>query len=101
MVNTICHVINSVSLCPIIKKISYEVGVGRLIKVFNFKYFVLNETSNIIKFDSKSIEEIVVGYFSISKVYKVYILISRIVIEYVHIKFDKITNIVAKNGHLL
>jgi hypothetical protein len=49
MVNTTHHMINRVSLHPLIKKIPYELWVGRKLylsyfKVFGSKYFILNET---------------------------------------------------------
>jgi hypothetical protein len=62
--------------------------------VFGSKYFVLNETSNLSYFNcfnSKSIEEFFIGYFSTSKVYRVYILTVWVVVE--SVKFDKIINI--------
>jgi hypothetical protein len=65
--------------------------------VFGSKYFILNETPKVTKFDSKSIEWIFVGYSSISKVYKVYIPISQIVVESIHVKFDGVENINAMN----
>jgi hypothetical protein len=102
-VNTACHVINRVSLCPIIKKIPYELWIGRkpnlsYFKVFGSKYFVLNEAPKVIKFDSKSIEEIFIGYSSISKAYRIYIPTSRIVVESMHVKFNESIDIGADKG---
>jgi uncharacterized protein YqhQ len=61
-VNTACHVVNRVSLHPIIKKISYELWIGHIpnlsyFKVFGSKYFVLNEAPKITKFDSNQLKE--------------------------------------------
>jgi uncharacterized protein YqhQ len=61
VVNTVYHVVNRVSICPLIKKISYELWIGRkpnlsYFRVFGSKCFVLNETPKVNKFDSKSIE---------------------------------------------
>jgi hypothetical protein len=58
----------------------------------------LNEASKIIKFDSKSIEKIFVGYSSISKAYRIYIPTSQIVVESVHVKFDEAIKIGAEKG---
>jgi hypothetical protein len=102
-VNTACHVVNRVSLPPIIKKTPYELWIGRkpnlsYFKVFGSKCFVLNEAPKVIKFDSKSIEKIFVGYSSTSKAYRIYIPTSRIVVESVHVKFDEFIDIGAEKG---
>jgi Reverse transcriptase (RNA-dependent DNA polymerase) len=102
-VNTACHVVNRVSLRPIIKKIPYELWIGRkpnlsYFKVFSSKYFILNEALKITKFDSKSIEGIFVGYSSTSKAYRIYIPTSRIMVESVHVKFDEFIDIGAEKG---
>jgi hypothetical protein len=102
-VNTACHVVNRVSLHPIIKKTPYELWIGRnpnlsYFKVFGSKCFILNETPKVIKFDSKSIEGIFVGYSFISKAYRIYIPTSRIVIESVHVKFYETINIGVEMG---
>jgi hypothetical protein len=67
-------------------------------RVFGSKYFILNETLKVTKFDSKSIEGVFIRYFSTSKVYRIYILTSRIMVEFVHIKFDESINIGAEKG---
>jgi hypothetical protein len=66
--------------------------------VFDSKYFSLDEAPKIIKFDSKSIERVFVGYSFTSKAYKIYIPTSRIMVESVHIKFDETINIGAEKG---
>jgi hypothetical protein len=53
---------------------------------------MLNEYSRIIKFYFKFIEEIFVGYSMTSKVYKIYILSSHIVVEFIYVKFNENTN---------
>jgi hypothetical protein len=104
VVNTTCHVVNRVNLRPLFKKISYELWIGRkpnlsYFKVFGSKYFILNEASKVTKIDSKSIERIFIGYFSISKAYRVYIPTSQIMVESVHVKFDETTNFGVKKVH--
>jgi hypothetical protein len=96
-INMAWHVVNRVSLHPLIKKISYELWIGRksnlsYFRVFDSKYFVLNEPPKVNKFDSKSIEGVFVGYSSTSKVYKIYIPTLQIVIESVHVKFEETIN---------
>jgi hypothetical protein len=98
-----CHVVNRVSLRPIIKKTPYELWIGRkpnlsYFRVFGSKYFILNEAPKVIKFDLKSIEGVFVEYFSTSKDYRIYIPTSRIMIESVHVKFDEFINIMAEKG---
>jgi hypothetical protein len=66
--------------------------------VFGSKYFVLNEAPKVIKFDSKSIEGVFIRYSSISKVYRIYIPTSQIMVESVHIKFDETINIRVEKG---
>jgi hypothetical protein len=105
-INTACHMVNCVSLRPIIKKTPYELWFGRKsnlpsFKVFGFKCFILNDAPKVTKFDSKSIERIFIGYFSTSKAYRIYIPTSRIMIEFVHVKFDKTINIGLRRVHLL
>jgi hypothetical protein len=102
-VNTACHVVNRISLRLLIKKTPYELWIGckpnlSYFRVFSFKCFVLNEAPKVTKFDSKSIEGVFVGYFSTSKVYKIYMPTSRIMVESVHVKFDEYINIGAEKG---
>jgi hypothetical protein len=66
--------------------------------VFDSKYFILDEAPKIIKFNSKSIERVFVGYSSTSKAYRIYIPTSQIMVESVHIKFDETINIGAEKG---
>jgi hypothetical protein len=102
-VNTACHVVNRVSLRPIIKKTPYELWIGRkanlsYFKVFSSKCFVLNDAPKVTKLDSKSIEGIFIGYSFISKAYRIYIPTSRIMVESVHVKFDESIDIGAEKG---
>jgi hypothetical protein len=100
-VNTICHVVNRVSLRPIIKKTPYELWIRRkpnlsYFKVFGSKYFVLNEAPKVIKFDSKSIEGIFVGYSTTSKAYRIYIPTSQIMVNLM-----KLLTLGSRRVHLL
>ncbi|RCU38697.1 transposase, partial [Acinetobacter baumannii] len=93
-VATACHVINRVSLRPIIKKTPYELWKGRrpnisYLKVFGSKCFVLNDQDNLGKFDPKSDEGIFLGYSSSSKAYRVFNRRTLIVEESVHVTFDE------------
>ena len=71
-VNTVCYVLNRVSLRPILKKTPYELWKDRKpniskFKVFECKYFILNTKDNIGKFDTKTDIGVFLGYSSTSK----------------------------------
>lgn len=74
-VNITCHVLNRVSIRPIIKKAPYELYKGRKPNVGHFHVFggacyILNNDKDFLeKFDAKSDEEIFLGYSSQSKEY--------------------------------
>lgn len=67
-------------------------------RTFCSKYFVLDESQKVAKFDPKAIEGIFIGYPDTSKAFRVYIPQHRIVIEYVHVKFDENANKLAEKG---
>ena len=76
-VNTACHTINRVYFRPDTKKTSYELWKGRkpnvkYFKIFGSTCFILKDRKNVGKFDSRSVEDIFLGYSSISKAYRVY-----------------------------
>jgi hypothetical protein len=100
-IKTAWHVVNRVSLRPLIKKIPYKIWIGlksnlSYFRVFDSKYFILNEPPKVNKFDSKSIEGVFVGYSSTSKAYKIDIPTLQIVVESVHVKFEETINIRAE-----
>ena len=73
-VNTACHTVNRVYFRPGTKKTPYELWKGRkpnvkYFRIFGSTYFILKDRENVEKFDSRSDEEIFLGYSSISKVY--------------------------------
>ena len=74
VVNTACHTVNRVYFRPGTKKTPYELWKGRkpnvkYFRIFGSTYFILKDRENVEKFDSRSDEEIFLGYSSISKVY--------------------------------
>ena len=56
---------------------------------FGCKYFILNTKDNLGKFDSKSDNEIFLGYFQTSKALRVYNSRTLVVEEVINIRFDE------------
>jgi len=75
VVSTTCYVLNRVLIRPVLKLTPYEIFKGRkpnvsYFKAFGCKCFILNNgKSNLDKFDSKTDEDIFLGYSLTSKVY--------------------------------
>ena len=87
-VNTACSIQNHVFLRPIIKKSPYKLWKGRKpsISYFHiFRSFILNIKDKLSKFDPKSDPRIFLGYFSMSKAYRVYNKKAQTVEETIHI----------------
>ena len=100
-VNTACKIINRVNIRPFLNKTPYELWKGRkpnisYFKVFGSKCFVLDQSLNLGKFDSKSLEGIFVGYSTTSRAYRVYLTQSKTIVESIHVKFDESTNVVVE-----
>ena len=71
-VNTVCYVLNRVSLRPILKKTPYELWKDiklniSYFKVFGCKYLILNTKDNLGQFDAKTGMGFFLGYSSTSK----------------------------------
>ena len=93
-VNTACYIQNYVFLRPILKKTPYELWKGRksnisYFHIFGSSYFILNTKDKLSKFDPKSNRGIFLGYYSISKAYKVYNRKTQSVEETMHITFKE------------
>ena len=91
-VNTACYIQNHVFLRPILKKTLYELWKGRkpnisYFHVFGFDCFILNTKDKLSKFDPKSDPGVFLGYFSISKAYRVYNKKTQTMEETIHISF--------------
>ncbi|GAB2272695.1 hypothetical protein Dimus_038989 [Dionaea muscipula] len=77
-VNTSCHILNRISIRPILKKTPYELWKDKKPNVSHFhafgcKCFILNNAKdNLGKFDVKSDEGIFVGYASNSKAFRIF-----------------------------
>ena len=76
-VNTSCHIGNRIFFRAGTKKTSYErwnkkKPKVKYFRVFGSKYFILNDSENLGKFDAKSDEGIFLGYSMNSRAYRVY-----------------------------
>jgi len=76
-VNTACYILNHIIIRPILKKTPYELFFGKIpnisyFKVFECKCFILSTKNNLGKFDSKSDEDMFLGYSPSSKSYRVF-----------------------------
>ena len=93
-VNITCHMVNRVYFRLDTKKTPYELWKGRkpnvkYFRIFGSTCFILKDKENVGKFDSQSDEGIFLGYFSISKAYRVYNQRTKKVMETVNVVIDK------------
>ena len=93
-VSTACHVINRVSIRPILKKTPYELWNERrpnisYFKVFGCKCYILNTKDKLGKFDAKSTEGIFLGYSEHSKAYVIYNKKDQCIQESIHVSFNE------------
>lgn len=94
-INTACYILNCALIRPVLKKITYELWKGRkpnigYFHVFGCRCFILNNgKSNLYKFDSKSNEEIFLGYSLHSRVFRVFNKKTLVVEESIHVIFDE------------
>ena len=93
-VNTACHASNRLFLRKILDKTPYELLTKnkpniKYFRVFGCKCFVLNKSTRLSKFESKTIEGIFVGYGSNSYTYRYYNPLSGRVEESINVEFDE------------
>lgn len=93
-VNTACHASNRLFLCKILEKTPYELLTRnkpnfKYFRVFGCTCFILNKKDRLGKFQSKTIDGIVVGYGSNSHAYRVYNKSTRCVVETCDVVFDE------------
>ena len=94
IVNTVCYVLNRVSLKPILNKTPYKLWKDRkpnisYFKVFGCKCFILNTKDNLDNFDTKTYIGVFLGYSISSKAYRFFNERTLIVEESMHVKFDE------------
>jgi len=76
-INTTCYLQNRIYIRPLIKKTPYELWKNKKPNIsyfhpFGVQCFILNNKDSLGKFDSKSDEEILLGYSESYKAYRVY-----------------------------
>ena len=94
-VKTSCHISNRIFFRVGTKKTAYEIWNGKkprvkYFRVFRSKCYFLNDWENLGKFDAKIDEGIFLGYFTISRVYRVYNKRTKIVMESINVKIDDV-----------
>ncbi|XP_075077271.1 uncharacterized protein LOC142164008 [Nicotiana tabacum] len=105
VVNTACYLINRCMIRSLLNKTPYEMLNGRKPKLtylrpFGCKCFILNNGKEAVgKFDDKSDEGIFLGYFSQSKVYKVYNKMTQCVEESIYVIIDEAYHSSGKYSH--
>src|SRR4030066_737922 len=92
-VNTACYVQNRIYIRPILNKTLYELFKGRKPSISYFHQFgctcyILNNKHYLKKFSAKAQRGIFIGYSERSKAYRVYNSETKMVEEFVHVKFD-------------
>ena len=93
--DTACYILNRVLIRPILKKTPYELWNERkpnisYFHVFGCKYFILNSgKDNLGKFDTKSDEDIFLGYSTSIKAYRISNKRTLTIEESIHVVFDE------------
>ena len=99
-INTACHILNRVSIRPILKKTPYELYKDRkpnisYFRALGYKCFVLNNGKEPLrKFHPKSDECVFLGYSNSSKAYRIYNKRTMVVEEFVHAKCNEKTEVI-------
>ncbi|KAI3669337.1 hypothetical protein L6452_40570 [Arctium lappa] len=93
-VSTACHTQNRSMIHRQFQKTPYALINNRTPTIKNFhvfgcKSFILNDRENLNKFSAKADEGIFIGYSSTSTAYRVYLKMSKTVIESVNVTFDE------------
>jgi hypothetical protein len=94
-VSTACYISNQIFLCSILHLTPFELRFGRKSSVshlrpFGCKCFVL-KCENLGKFESRSIDGILLGYTPHGRSYQVYNLETNTVVESCDVTFDETT----------
>ena len=85
-VNTACHTLNRVYFRPDSKKTPYELWRGKkpvvkYFRIFGSDCYILRDKESLEKFDAKSNKGYFLGYSFTSRMYRVYNLRTKIVME--------------------
>ncbi|WVZ70297.1 LOW QUALITY PROTEIN: hypothetical protein U9M48_018974 [Paspalum notatum var. saurae] len=87
-VNTACYIANRILLRAFLGKTSYELWFGRQPSVKHL-CFVLKKAGHLDKFESHCLDGIFIGYASISRAFRVWILEAKQVVETCEVSFDE------------
>ncbi|GKB36483.1 putative ribonuclease H-like domain-containing protein [Tanacetum coccineum] len=103
VVNTVCYVLNRVLVTKPQNKTPYELLIGKppsisFMRPFGCPLTILNTFDPLGKFDGKSDEDYLLGYFTTSKAFRVYNKRTKRVEENLHIDFLKYQPNVAGSG---
>ena len=95
-VNTICYVMNRVLVRLLLSKTPYELWNNKksnvlYFKVFDYKCFILNEKDALGKFDTKSDDDIFLGYSFVSKVFHIFNKRTLVIEEFIHVIFNEVS----------
>ncbi|GJV35074.1 putative ribonuclease H-like domain-containing protein [Tanacetum coccineum] len=101
-VNTACYVQNRVLVIKPHNKTPYELFLGRkhalsVMRLFGCPVTILNTIDHLGKFDGKADEGFFVGYSTNNKAFRVFNSRTRMVEEYLHVKFSEETPNIAGN----
>ncbi|WVZ80414.1 LOW QUALITY PROTEIN: hypothetical protein U9M48_027887 [Paspalum notatum var. saurae] len=93
-VNTACYIANRIFLRAFLGKTSYELWFGRQpsikhLRAFGYRCFVLKKAGHLDKFESHCLDGIFLGYASSSRVFRVWILEAKQVVETCEVSFDE------------
>jgi hypothetical protein len=92
-ISTACYISNRIFLHSILHLIPFELRFGRKPSVSHFwpfecKYFVL-KCGNLYKFESRSFDDILLGYTPHGRSYRVYNFETNTVVESYDVTFDE------------
>ena len=94
-INIACYILNRALIRLILKKILYKLWKGRkpnikYFHIFGYRCFILNNGKDRLdKFNAKSDEAIFLGYFTSSKIFRIFNKKILVVEESIHVVFDK------------
>ena len=93
-INIACYILNRFNLKQGIKKITFEIYYEKkpdvsYYRTFGYKCFILNTKDKLGKFIAKSDQGIFLGYSITSKAFRVYNIITNMLEESIHVKFNK------------
>jgi hypothetical protein len=93
-ISTACYISNRIFLRSILQLTPFELRFGRKPSVSHFRFFgckcFVLKCGNLDKFESRSFDDILLGYTSHGRSYRVYNFETNIVVESCDVTFDEI-----------